>query len=103
MPRVTPWNRPAEISRRAGVGGTNLVAAQHAHAVWDDPTLEQILDMIVAMATIQGDPAYHAPILQNTHDGLRPRPMANPRSSQHVLPSTHGSFITVRTLDHAAA
>ena len=49
-----------------------LVAAQHAHEVRDDLTLEQILDMIIAIATIHGDPGYLEPILQTTLDGLRP-------------------------------
>ncbi len=49
-----------------------LVAAQHVHEVRDDLTLEQILDMIIAIATIHGDPGYLEPILQTTLDGLRP-------------------------------
>ena len=49
-----------------------LVAAQHAHEVRDDLTLEQILDMIIAIATIHGEPGYLEPILQTTIDGLRP-------------------------------
>ncbi len=52
-----------------------LVAAQHAGDVRDDVTLEQILDMIVAVATIHGDTRYLEPILQTALDGLRPRPM----------------------------
>ncbi len=34
--------------------------------------LEQITDMIVAIARIPGDPGYLEPILQATLDGLRP-------------------------------
>jgi hypothetical protein len=49
-----------------------LTAAQHAHEVRDDLTLEQILDMIVAIATIRGDTGYTEPILQTVLDGLRP-------------------------------
>jgi len=49
-----------------------LAAAQHAHEVRDDLTLEQILDMIIAIATIHGDPRYLEPILQTTLDGLQP-------------------------------
>jgi hypothetical protein len=49
-----------------------LTAAQHAHEVRDDLTLEQILDMIIAIATIPADPRYLEPILQTTLDGLRP-------------------------------
>ena len=49
-----------------------LAAAQHAGEVRDDLTLEQILDMIVAIATIHGDTRYTEPILQTALDGLRP-------------------------------
>jgi hypothetical protein len=49
-----------------------LVAAQDAHEVRDDPTLEQILDMIIAIARIHGDPGYLEPILQIAFNGLRP-------------------------------
>jgi hypothetical protein len=41
-------------------------------AVRDDLTLEQILDMIIAIARIHGDPGYLEPILQTAFDGLRP-------------------------------
>jgi hypothetical protein len=36
-----------------------------------DLTLEQVLEMIVAIARIQGDPGYLEPILQSALDGLR--------------------------------
>jgi AcrR family transcriptional regulator len=49
-----------------------LAAAQHAGEVRDDLTLEQILDMIVAIGTIHGDTGYTGPILQAALDGLRP-------------------------------
>ena len=49
-----------------------LAAAQHAGEVRDDLTLEQILDMIVAIGTIHGDSRYTEPILQTALDGLRP-------------------------------
>jgi AcrR family transcriptional regulator len=49
-----------------------LVAAQRAHDVRDDLTLEQILDMLVAIARIHGDPGYLEPILEVALDGLRP-------------------------------
>lgn len=49
-----------------------LAAAQRAHEVRDDLTLEQVLDMIVAIATIHGDTRYIEPILQTALDGLRP-------------------------------
>jgi AcrR family transcriptional regulator len=59
-------------ARVIAAGRPLLDAAQHAHEVRDDLTLEQILDMIIAVATIHGDPAYLEPILQTTLDGLRP-------------------------------
>jgi len=52
-----------------------LVAAQEAHEIRADLTLEQVLDMVVAIATIHGDTNYLDPILQTTLDGLRPRSM----------------------------
>jgi AcrR family transcriptional regulator len=55
-----------------------LAAAQHAGGVRDDLTLEQILDMIVAIATIHGDTGYTGPILQAALDGLRPPADAKP-------------------------
>ena len=48
-----------------------LAAAQQAGEVRDDLTLEHILDMIVAIATIHGDSSYTGPILQAALDGLR--------------------------------
>jgi AcrR family transcriptional regulator len=71
----TDSNDPVFGNNRARVlaaGRPLLLAAQHAHEVRDDLTLEQILDMIIAVATIHGDPAYVEPILQTTLDGLRP-------------------------------
>lgn len=48
-----------------------LAAAQRTHEIRDDLTLEQILDMIHAIATIQNDARYVEPILQAALDGLR--------------------------------
>jgi hypothetical protein len=59
-------------ARVLAAGEPLLLAAQHAHEVRNDLTLEQILDMIVAIAKINGDPGYVAPMLQTTLDGLRP-------------------------------
>ena|SRR5580704_5025569 len=47
-------------------------AAKQAHEIRDDLTLEQILDMVVAIATIHADPLYLDPILQTALDGLLP-------------------------------
>jgi len=55
-----------------------LAAAQHTGDVRNDLTLEQILDMIVAIATIHGDTGYTGPILQAALDGLRPPADAKP-------------------------
>ncbi len=55
-----------------------LAAAQHAGEVRDDLTLEQILDMIVAIATIHGDTGYTGPILQTALNGLRSTSDAKP-------------------------
>jgi len=55
-----------------------LAAAQRAGEVRGDLTLEQILDMIVAIATIHGDTGYTGPILQAALDGLRPPVDAKP-------------------------
>ena len=60
-------------SRVLAAGRPLLVAAQHTHEARDDLTLEQILDMIIAIAKIHGDPGYVEPILQTTLDGLRHR------------------------------
>jgi AcrR family transcriptional regulator len=49
-----------------------LAAAQDAGEVRDDLDLEQILDMIVAIATIHGENGYTGPILRAALDGLRP-------------------------------
>ncbi len=55
-----------------------LVAAQHHRRVRDDLTLEQILDMIIAVARIHGETRYLEPILQTALDGLRPPTLNEP-------------------------
>jgi AcrR family transcriptional regulator len=59
-------------TRVIAAGRPLLAAAQRAREVRDDLTLEQILDMIVAIATIRADARYLEPILQTALDGLRP-------------------------------
>jgi AcrR family transcriptional regulator len=59
-------------ARVIAAGRPLLLAAQATHEVRDDLTLEQVLDMIVAIATIHGDTKYLQPILRATLDGLRP-------------------------------
>jgi AcrR family transcriptional regulator len=59
-------------SRVLAAGRPLLLAAQASHEVRDELTLEQILDMIIAIAKIDGDAAYLQPILQTALNGLRP-------------------------------
>ena len=59
-------------ARVLAAGRPLLVAAQRACEVRDDLTLEQVLDMIIAIARIHGDARYLGPILQAALDGLRP-------------------------------
>jgi len=73
--KQTDWSNPLFRNNRTRVitaGRPLLAAAQHAGEVRDDLTLEQILDMIVAIATIHGGTGYTEPILQTVLDGLRP-------------------------------
>jgi AcrR family transcriptional regulator len=65
-------------TRVIAAGRPLLAAAQRAGEVRDDLTLEQILDMIVAIAAIHGDTGYTGPILQAALDGLRPPADAKP-------------------------
>jgi hypothetical protein len=65
-------------ARVLAVGRPLLDAAQRAHEVRDDLTLEQVLDMVVAIATIHGDARYLEPILQAALGGLRPANDAKP-------------------------
>jgi AcrR family transcriptional regulator len=58
-------------ARVLATGRPLLVAAQDAHEIRADLTLEQILDMIIAIGTIQSDAEYLEPILQTVLDGLR--------------------------------
>ena len=57
-------------SRVLAAGRPLLAAAQHTGEVRAELTLEQILDLIVAIATIHGDTGYTGPILQAALDGL---------------------------------
>jgi AcrR family transcriptional regulator len=74
--KQTDRSNPIFRNNRARVmaaGRPLLTAAQRAGEVRNDLTLEQILDMIVAIATIHGDTGYTGPILQTALDGLRPQ------------------------------
>ena len=69
-------------TRVTAAGRPLLAAAQQAREVRDDLALDQILDMIVAIATIHGGTGYTEPILQTVLDGLRPPADATPAASQ---------------------
>ncbi|HLG74687.1 MAG TPA: hypothetical protein VK009_30075, partial [Chloroflexota bacterium] len=60
-------------SRVLVAGRPLLIAAQHAHDIRDDLTLEQVLDMVKAIASIAGESDYLEPILQTALAGLRPK------------------------------
>jgi len=57
--------------RVLAAGQPLLNAAQQAHEVRADLTLDQVLDLVLAAATIPGKPAYVEPILRAALDGLR--------------------------------
>ena len=58
-------------ARVIAAGRPLLAAAQRTGEVRDDLALEQILDMVKAIATTHGDPDYVKPILEVALDGLR--------------------------------
>ena len=57
-------------ARVIAAGQPLLAAAQHAQQIRSDLALEQILDLIHAIATIHADTGYVQPILQAALDGL---------------------------------
>ena len=59
-------------ARVIAAGRPLLAAAQRTHEVRDDLTLDQVLDMVAAVAAIPGDARYLEPILRSALDGLRP-------------------------------
>lgn len=65
--------------RVLAAGRPLLLAAQRTREVRDDLTLEQMLDMIIAIGSIQGESDYLEPILQTALDGLRPTADAHAR------------------------
>jgi AcrR family transcriptional regulator len=62
-------------ARVLAAGRPLLAAAQRSHEVRDDLTLEQVLEMIIAIARIHGDSDFVDPILQTALAGLRRKPM----------------------------
>ncbi len=59
-------------SRVLAAGRPLLAAAQDAGEIRGDVTLEQVADMAIAVAKINGDAGYVGPIMQTVRDGLRP-------------------------------
>jgi len=60
-------------ARVVAAGRPLLASAQAAHEVREDLTIEQVLDMVLAVVTIHHDAEYVEPILQTALDGLFPR------------------------------
>jgi AcrR family transcriptional regulator len=58
-------------SRMLAAGQPLLSAAQDAHQIADDLDLDQILDLVMAIAKIPGTPDYRQPILDAALAGLR--------------------------------
>ncbi|HEY1518821.1 MAG TPA: hypothetical protein VGF91_20500 [Solirubrobacteraceae bacterium] len=58
-------------SRVLASGRPLLRAAQRSQEVRSGLNLEQVLDMVIAIAKIEGDTGYLQPILQAALDGLR--------------------------------
>lgn len=81
-------------ARVLAAGRPLFVAAQRTHEVRHDLTLEQILDMIVAIARIHGTSDYLEPILQTALDGFRLPGNVEPRlggsNPSAGLPSSGG-------------
>jgi AcrR family transcriptional regulator len=65
-------------ARVLAAGRPLLAAAQSAHEIRDDLTLEQIFDLVIAIAAIRGGSCYLEPILEAALDGLRPAADAKP-------------------------
>jgi AcrR family transcriptional regulator len=57
--------------RVVAAGRPLLIAAQAAHEIRDDLNLEQVLDLVHAVATIPGDAAHVEPVLGAALDALR--------------------------------
>lgn len=57
-------------ARVIAAGDVLFQAARLAHEVRSELSLPQVLDMLVAIAAVNGDPAYLSPMLETTLDGL---------------------------------
>lgn len=62
---------PSHRARALAAGRPLLAAAQDAGEIRGDLSLEQVFDMIVAIATINAAPEYLEPIIETMLDGLR--------------------------------
>ena len=58
-------------ARVLAAGAPLLVSAQASGDVRVDLTLEQVLDMVIAVSAIRGDAGYREPILRAALDGIR--------------------------------
>ena len=65
-------------ARVLAAGRPLLAAAQRSNEVRADLTLEQVLDLVIAVTTIRGDSSYLEPILQTALDGLCAEPSSEP-------------------------
>jgi AcrR family transcriptional regulator len=74
LARTDPDNAVVHSGRPRvlAAGGPLFDAAREAGAVRDGLGLEQVLEAVVAVARIEGDAAYTAPVLEALLDGLRP-------------------------------
>jgi AcrR family transcriptional regulator len=81
-------------ARVLAAGRPLLVAAQRAQEVRDDLALEQILDMLVAIAKIHGDIHYLEPILQAALDGLHPPTGVTGQLARRQIDSIEGIMDT---------
>ena len=75
-------------TRVIAAGRPLLEAAQATNEIRDDLTVEQVLQMLVSIATIDGDTQYQEPMLRTVLDGLAP-----PR------PTTAYSFRAIRAAE----
>jgi AcrR family transcriptional regulator len=66
-------------NRMLAAGQPLLTAAQDAHEIAGDLDLDQILDLVVAIAKIPGALEYRQPILDSALAGLRTRDETGPR------------------------
>ena len=79
---------PSHRARALAAGRPLLTAAQNAGEIRDDLSLEQIFDLIVAIATIDGPPEYLEPIIEAMLDGLRWTGSRDAAAAARVKPGT---------------